>query len=378
MKTLPTYANGICQLNTCVHHSSPGAWMRSLAATLALFGNFATQAAAEPKPDPQRLGVREINVDAAPIVAFDHSETGKRKFGELTFIGGLTLSSRQENFGGWSGIAIERDGHGLIAVSDAGLWMTARLAYKDGRPVGFEAARLGPLKALNGKPLRRERDRDAEAVELISGSINKGRLLIGFEQNHRIGHFDLEPGGVSAPHSYIRPDRSRGTMSALKGFEAVTVLRKGRYRGAILAIAERKHDNNGDHTGWLWTGRKAHSFSLADIGGYDITGAAVLPDGDLILLERRFNWLEGVKMRLRRIHIGDLRPGARIEGEVLLAATMGQNIDNMEGIAIHQDPGGAAIITLISDDNFNRSFQRTLLLQFRLDNDRLDQRAEER
>lgn len=352
---------------------------RRIAACALLLGAIFTgsfvivdRSTAEPKPDPKRLGVREISVTATPITAFDRSDSTKRQFGPLTFLGGLKLSSPEKSFGGWSGIALDPDGRGLVAVSDAGLWMTARLGMKDGRPISFDNARTGPLKAQSGNPLGRERDRDAEAVELVSGTTKNGKLIIAFEQNHRIGYFDIGPGGVSPPTSYIRPDKSRGTMDDLKGFEAMTVLNSGRYSGSIIAIAEHLHDSAGNHTGWFWTGAKANAFTLTDIGGYDITGMAELHDGDLVLLERRFNWLEGIKMRLRRVALSDIKPGATIKGEVLLEANMAQDIDNMEGLAIHRDETGAAILTLISDDNFNHLFQRTILLQFKLEDDRVE------
>ncbi|MGC2409348.1 MAG: hypothetical protein WA441_04980 [Methyloceanibacter sp.] len=40
-------------------------------------------------------------------------------------------------------------------------------------------------------------------------------------------------------------------------------------------------------------------------------------------------------MRIRRIGAKDLRPGALIEGDILLEANDSYNIDNMEGIAAH-------------------------------------------
>lgn len=244
--------------------------------------------------------------------------------------------------------------------------MTGRIGYREGVPQNVEDARVGPLKALDRSNLRRDRDRDAEAVALVSGSTKRGQLLIAFEQNHRIGRFEVGPGGVSAPKSYIRPNTSRGRMPSLKGFEAIAVLRAGKYKGSLVAIGERMHDKKGRHTGWLWTGGKARAFTLTDIGGFDITDAVGLPDGDLLVLERRFRWTEGVKMRIRRIALDDLTPGAAIEGDVLLEATMAQVIDNMEGIGVHQDARGDTIITVISDDNFNRGLQKTVLLQFRL------------
>jgi hypothetical protein len=86
----------------------------------------------------------------------------------------------------------------------------------------------------------------------------------------------------------------------------------------------------------------------------------------MLVLERRFRWLEGVKMRIRQLAIADIKPGARLEGRVLIQADNGFEIDNMEGIAVHRGSGGETILTLISDDNFNSLLQRTLLLQFTL------------
>lgn len=325
------------------------------------------RALATPKPDTLNLNVRPMAVRAVPITSFDAIvDIGRRKFGKLEWVGGLRLISEDKLFGGWSGIALDADGKGFVAVSDAGLWMTGRISYQKGAPQNLDDVRVGPLKALDQSNLRRDRDRDAEAVALVSGTTEYGQLLISFEQNHRIGRFDIGPDGVSAPKSYVRPDTSRGRMSSLKGFEAVAVLRTGKYKGSLVAIGERMHDEKGRHTGWLWTRGKARAFSLTDIGGFDITDAVGLPDGDLLVLERRFRWTEGVKMRIRRIASDDLAPGAELEGEVLLEATMAQVIDNMEGIGVHQDAHGETIVTVISDDNFNRGLQKTVLLQFRL------------
>jgi hypothetical protein len=55
-----------------------------------------------------------------------------------------------------------------------------------------------------------------------------------------------------------------------------------------------------------------------------------------------------------------------MEGEILIEAHHGQEIDNMEGLATHSGPNGETIITMISDDNFNHLMQRTILLQFAL------------
>jgi hypothetical protein len=60
----------------------------------------------------------------------------------------------------------------------------------------------------------------------------------------------------------------------------------------------------------------------------------------------------------------DIKAGATLDGEVLLEADNLLEIDNMEGLTVHRDARGRSILTLISDNNFNRIFQRTLLMQF--------------
>jgi hypothetical protein len=40
-------------------------------------------------------------------------------------------------------------------------------------------------------------------------------------------------------------------------------------------------------------------------------------------------------------------------------------IDNFEGLAVHENQDGESVLTLISDDNFS-FIQRTLLMQFKL------------
>lgn len=305
-----------------------------------------------------------IKVSVEALSSFDRLQPSRTTFGDLEWIGGAILKSSEKHFGGWSGIALNKTGDRLVAVSDAGAWMTARLGYIDGRLSRVSDAVIGPLLARNGKRLRRGRDRDAEAVVLTSGTLDKGRLLISFEQNHRIGFFKIGRQGISAPSHYIRPPGRGRRMSALKGYEAVTKLTR-HHGGAILAIAERRLDVNGNHKGWMWRGKTAKGIRIKNIGGFDITDVAALDDGGVLILERRFRWLEGVKMRIRHVTARELSRGKLIVGKTLISANVGKQIDNMEGLAVHKDKSGHTVLSVLSDDNFNPALQRTLLLQFR-------------
>jgi hypothetical protein len=155
-------------------------------------------------------------------------------------------------------------------------------------------------------------------------------------------------------------------MPTNQGLEAVAVVQAGPLKGSVVAFAERFTRGSGYHTGWVWVSGTPQRFQLQDVDGFDITDAAGLPDGGLLVLERYFRWTAGVHMRIRRLAPGEIKPGARLRGEVVFQADSSYEIDNMEGLAVHRGARGETVVSLISDDNFNRVLQRTVFLQFTL------------
>jgi hypothetical protein len=257
-------------------------------------------------------------------------------------------------------------GNSLLAISDVGSWLTADLAYDGRRPSGLTRARLGPLLDKGGQPLRNKVEQDAEAATLIDGTLQRGTLLIGFERHHRIERYPIRDGALLAPTGALMMPPEAKRMQPNQGIEALTVLKGGPRKGSVVAFAERFTRGSGYHTGWIWVGGQPQRLQLKDIDGFNITGAAGLPDGGLLVLERYFRWSEGVKMRLRRVAADEIAPGARITGATVLQADSSFEIDNMEGIALHTGAGGETVVSVISDDNFNSLLQRTVLLQFTL------------
>jgi hypothetical protein len=348
--------------------SSPGLTRRTLLGGLAAGACAALSgsAAAQGEPDEALASVQSIDIGARPIAHFERSRPDVRRFGALEFRGGLLLSSSTPHFGGWSGLVTAPDGGSLLAVSDAGSWLSAGLTYQGSAPAGLARARIGPLQAVGGRPLRDKREQDAESMTLADGTLARGTLLIGFERLHRIGRFPVRDGQVQAPTGYLRLPREAARMPANQGLEAVATIQAGPLQGSLVAFAERFTRGSGYHTGWLWVRGEPNRVQLRDIDGFNITDAAGLPDGGLLVLERYYRWTTGVKMRIRRLRPGEIAPGARLTGQTLLQADSGYEIDNMEGIAVHRGSRGETVVTLISDDNFNRLLQRTLLLQFTL------------
>ena len=338
-----------------------------------LLGGLAASACAAHAPrlaaqseGPEDAAGTPIAINARAITSFQPGRPDVRRFGDLEFRGGLVLSSPSENFGGWSGLVMSTDGRSLLGISDVGNWLRADVTYAGARPTGLTRAHLGSLRGLRGRILRDKREQDAESVTLLDGSLERGTLLIGFERLHRIGRFEIVGGRVQPPSEYLPIPPEARRMPANQGFEALAVIQAGPLRGSLVAFAERFTRGSGYHTGWIWVAGTPQRLQLLDIDGFDITDAAGLPDGGLLVLERYFRWTTGVAMRIRRLQPAEIRPGARLTGRILFQGDSSYDIDNMEGIALHRGVGGETVVTLISDDNFNRLLQRTVFLQFTL------------
>jgi hypothetical protein len=135
--------------------------------------------------------------------------------------------------------------------------------------------------------------------------------------------------------------------------------------GALVAISERSIDGDGNVRGFLIGGPKPGTFTIKRRNDFDIVDCALVSSSDLLLLERFFTWQKGVAMRIRRVPLANVMPGALLDGPSLIQADMGYQIDNMEGLSVHRSGDGTIVLTLVSDDNFS-IIQRTLLLQFTL------------
>lgn len=334
------------------------------------FGLFLGMCAQAPralaKPDISKLvKPRNIVIRARPIGGFDRRESKRVKFGDLQWIGGLKLTSTSNYHGGFSGIAIGEDGSSFLTVSDAGFWLSGKIEYRGGRPIGVSGTQVGPLRTRSGRVLAGVRETDAESVAFYSGSPERGEVLISFERIHRIGAYKVAGGQIIGKPRYLKLPSYLSSLHQNSGLESVAVIKFGPLRGSVVTFAQSRRDKRGRIRGWLIKGGKSRELFLQPMEGFDVTDIAALPDGGLLILERRFRLFEGVKMRIRKIAANGLRPGRTLVGKVLFQANSRYRIDNMEGIAVHRSNSGETIITLISDDNF-RFLQDTILLQFKL------------
>ena len=304
-----------------------------------------------------------IEIKARPI-AFDLGRPNETRFGKLEWLGTLQLTSPSAHFGGYSGLVLDKTGTRLLAISDAGKWLSAKLVYRGGRLEKLTEAKTGALRGIGNKPLSNKFNSDSESIVMERQGSVTGTAYISFERQHRIGVYPVTESGFGPPKRHLKLPARVKSIEENKGIEAIAILRAGPLKGAVLSFTEEYLDSQGNHIGWLIGGPSPGMVTLKRRGGFSITDLASLPGGDVIVLERRFRFSEGVKMRLRRIALSDVRAGANLDGEVLFEADNLREIDNMEGLAVHRDAQGRTILTLISDDNFNSFSQRTLLMQF--------------
>lgn len=312
-----------------------------------------------------------VEVSAQPVSAFRVRYPAERVFGALEWIGGLVLTSPDPRFGGFSGVLTVDEGRRILAVSDTGAWLSARIEEDaDGAPAGVRDAFMAPIIDVNGRPIDDKHLGDAEGLTQRAGR-GGAEYLVSFEGKHRILAFKPDggkPGGlpdgkparkISMPAEIARLNRNKG-LEALVSAPAASPL-----AGNLVAIAEEGPEGDPRIPGWIFGAGETRRFFLAKRDGFDVTDAAFLPDGDLLVLERRFNFSEGIGMRLRRFSARGLAGGGVLDGDIVMEADLRHQIDNMEGLDVHRDASGATILTLISDDN-HIVLQRTMLLRFRL------------
>ena len=305
------------------------------------------------------LPARAVPHDAVPVVHasrvhLDPDRPDRTRVGQVRFLGGLQLRSTDPRFGGLSGARVSADGKRLITVSDRGWWVELDLGLEQGVPARVEAARITPLVDAGGNPLTGS-DGDAEALELFPD----GSWVVAFERNHRLWRYPEGPASPRALAFDVPADLRKAPWN--QGAEAIAALPDRR----MVVLTEGAFDHQRRLKGWVGVpGTRWDPIRVTQTGILHPTDLGVLPDGDLLLLERRFTWLGGAGARLSRIPLAALAAGAPIEPEELVELGFDLTIDNMEALAVvpGSDP---ARFYVLSDDNYSAA-QRTLLLVFEL------------
>jgi hypothetical protein len=310
---------------------------------IAAFVMLATIAPLPPPGPPPGPGIGIVRAEPIP---FSEDEPGLRRVGALTFLRGWHLTSDQGRFGAIS--AMHVDSGEVIALNDAGMVLEFPLP----RVAGEGRLRLIPI-AGPGSPLDK-RNRDTEAL-----AVSGGTAWVAFERHNRVWRY-RRPGWQA---------EAAGRPAAIRGWRrnsgAETMVRLG--DGRFLIIAEGPSGEAHSEAA-LFDGDPAEAGTPAVTlryrrpPGYRPTDAALLPDGRLLILNRKVSLLSGFSSKLVVAEIRALREGAVIEGREIAEFAL----DNMEALSVARE-GGRTIVRIASDDNFMPMLQRTLLVEFALD-----------
>ena len=288
--------------------------------------------------------------------------SNESRFGAFEFVGGLEMTSPNPDFGAISALRFRDGGNSLLAISDNGFWLAGAIGRDtEGHPATFEQATIADLPDGDSNVTREKWLTDAEGL-LVDGDT----ITVSFEREHRISTGTLDPvtfdfrfrnEALPVPGREIRSNR---------GFECLAKSPAGSpLDGARVAVTEKSLNRDGNIYAGIMDGPGKGMFFIERFGDFDITDGDFLPNGDLLLLERRFTMADGVAMRIRRFEAASIKKGAVISGTVLMQADMAYQIDNMEGLDVWQRNDGATMVSLVSDDNHSL-LQRNLYLEFRL------------
>ncbi|MEM1177331.1 MAG: esterase-like activity of phytase family protein [Acidobacteriota bacterium] len=316
--------------------------------------------ASQPEPTEEKLAVDAVAVE---LPAEGHSLEGSK----LRWRAGFDLNSEHQRFGGFSGMLV--DGDRLLAISDRGWWWRGRLEHaEDGTVTGVLGDAMWPISDLDGAAVEGRGRFDAEELVLF-----RAGLAVAFEGEHRLHFYRRRPGEVPLPSSDAPSLIAVPAMADVAengGLEPVTTLDDGR----LVAFTEDAENADGLLRAFVGTASEAKASgapvvwrerSLQPTEDFKPTAAATLAEGDVLLVERSFNPLRGVRIRLSRFPASDFDSSDPLRGEELGRLLPPVPVDNVEAVDVVTAVDGSTLIYLLADDNF-RSLQRTLLIQLEL------------
>src|SRR5262249_31133776 len=237
-----------------------------------------------------------IEVKARAIPSFDPRDRSHARFGSLEWRSGLVLTSAFRGFGGLSGIRLDRKGERFIAISDKGGWFTGRIVYAGREMTGLDDVEASPLLGPDGRPITARGWFDSESIAL-DGSF----VYIGLERVNQVLRYDFSKGFTRSLGEVVPLPPATKKLPYNKGLESLVFVPRGQpLAETLIAIGERGLDPQGNLIGFLVNGPSPGQFSVRRTDNFDISDAVLLPAGDLLILERRFSWLGGIGIRIRR------------------------------------------------------------------------------
>jgi hypothetical protein len=250
---------------------------------------------------------------------------------------------------------IESGGRTLTMLTDRGHMAEVFLEYDvAGNLAGAKFVSIKRVPGTGGGA--DPRNTDIEAIARMP----QGGWLVAFEQNHRLLHYprSFEPPRISPRQLNPPPgiERARGAS----GIEAATETEDRQ----VLLIAEDLPTTRGYTYAWLGNGAEWTPMSYTLFPPYKPVGAALLPRGDIVVIERKYTARgPGKGTRIARIDKRRFRPGAPIQTDEIARLETPFVNANFEAVTARMAGQGQTLVYLASDNDFLEN-EPTLLLIF--------------
>jgi hypothetical protein len=290
---------------------------------------------------------------AARPLLLDPDRPKLARVGGLVFLGAWELGSGNQDFGGISALTALVDGR-FVGTSDAGTLIGFGLSNNNQIDRPF----IVPLPDAYNKGAS-FLDRDSES---ITYDANTGRFWVGYEGRGAVRRFSPAFARTEA----VGHPPAMKNWSSNSGAEALVRLNDGRF----IIFSEGYDRPDGSYEGLLYSGDPTESgstyfsFGYRPPAGYKITDVTQLPDGRLLLLNRRISFPDGFTAIISVLDPAKIMKGVSVSGTAIATLRPPLLVDNMEGITTTQE-NGRTVIWMISDNNF-MIWQRTILMKFAL------------
>ena len=257
---------------------------------------------------------------------------------QLEQVGFLNIDRNEKDYGGFSGLVISNEGTEALVVTDKSFFFVLELRRDENDILtGYSVIRKGRILSSKGEHLN-GRNTDSESIVIDENN----NYYISFESNHRIMmHAEVGGKGVFVPkHPMFRK------LSVNKGIEALAIDADNR----LIAIPEKPPSGISDIPIFRLQNDKWEIIKYVKINdNFLVTDAEILPEGLLLILERKFSWTQGFKTRFRLISLDKFD---NTEPITVFTSTANQ-FDNLEGVTLWRDKNGEMRILTVSDDNFH-------------------------
>ena len=242
---------------------------------------------------------------------------------------------------------------GLFALSNKGYLFRLDLEIAQKKITRLELKEARALKTKKGKALKKKK-RDAEGMVL-----SEAGLIISFERKPKVSLYDFKGKKIK---NYPLAQELQDIENYTRANKALESVAMHPLFGIITAPeAPLKATDSNFHT--IYSLQKRWRFKASG----EITAIELMPDNNLLVLERDYNVFRGHSIWLSRVDImGCETETCPSENLAALKRSDGWKLDNFEGLTRIKDD----MYLMISDDNGN-FLQKCIIVLFEINNDRM-------